>query len=253
MPPRVAAAVERAMAKDPRDRFESMDELAAELETCLAGLDPEADAAATMIVEPRAPAERAAYAPAAAPRRRRSPWPALLLAAGILLLAAVAAAALWGGLPGDGGAPADDGAAETSGPVRLSAVRAWDPQGDDREHDDTALQATDGSMDTFWRTERYRDGLAGVGKEGVGLVLDAGEDVELGRLVVRTSTPGFTAEVHAGATADGPFDRVVSPSQTVGETAEFPIEGAAARYYLLWITELSGPRAEIRNVTAQRR
>ncbi|HEV2901962.1 MAG TPA: protein kinase, partial [Gaiellaceae bacterium] len=40
VPPRVALAVERAMAKSPDERFASMDELVDELEACLAELDP---------------------------------------------------------------------------------------------------------------------------------------------------------------------------------------------------------------------
>jgi eukaryotic-like serine/threonine-protein kinase len=260
--PRVAAAVARAMAKDPEERFPSMDAFAAELEACLVELERgeegpgPGDAAATQIVPPRVVRETRPR-PARA-RRRRSAWPALLLAVGILALAGVAAFALLAGgeLPGGlEGGQGNDGQAqgEQAGPVQLQGVRAWDPHGDDREHDDTAPQATDGNADTFWRTERYRASFSAIGKPGVGLVLDAGEPVELAEIVVASSTPGFTAEIHAGDSLEGPFDRVVSSSQAAGETTAFPIEGEAARFYLLWITELSGPRAEIRNVTAERR
>lgn len=262
VPPAVAAAIERAMAKDPADRFETMDELAAELEACLAELEEDPAAAATMIVERPLVRERAPQGARAAPRpgraRRRSAWPALLLLLGILALAAVAAVVLLddGALDGvlDRGAGGNGAATPApAGPVQLQGVRAWDPHGDDREHDETAPQATDGDPNTFWRTERYRASFEALGKPGVGLVLDAGEPVELERLVVTTTTPGFAAEIHAGDSADGPFDRVVSPSQAVGETTDFPVEGEAARFYLLWITELSGERAEIRDVTAERR
>lgn len=259
VPPQVAAAVERAMAKEPEQRFASMDDLAAELEWCLAELDGAPPADATAAVAAPAPTPVSARPrPARAPRGRTA-WPAVL-AAGILLVAGVAAVALLRGadlgLGGSVDGGGDGGAAQAAGPVQLQAVRAWDPHGDDYEHDDTAAQATDGNGDTFWRTERYDASLGAVGKPGVGLVLDAGEPVELAQLVVATSTPGFTAEIHAGASQDGPFDRVVSPSQAAGGTAEFPVEGEPARFYLLWITELSGPfpaRAEIRDVTAERR
>jgi eukaryotic-like serine/threonine-protein kinase len=256
VPARVAGAVRRAMAKDPDDRFASMEEFAAELEWCLVELDrgPDSDSAVTTIVPPPVVRETRSR-PARSPQRRSS-WPAVLLGLGILALAAVAAVALLlgGGDLAPGGDGGDgDGQAQAAGPVQLQAVRAWDPHGDDWEHDDTAPQATDGNGETFWRTERYRASFAAIGKPGVGLVLDAGEPVELAELAVATSTPGFTAEIHAGDSQDGPFERVVSPSQTAGETTAFPIDGEAARFYLLWITELSGPRAEIRNVTAERR
>src|SRR5437588_11833824 len=82
VPLRVAAAVDRALEKDPSQRFPSMDAFAAELEACLAELASPDGEDATMIV-PRAPA-----APRR-PRRRRSPWPFLLPA---LAAAAIGAA-----------------------------------------------------------------------------------------------------------------------------------------------------------------
>ena len=60
VPPRLAIAIERAMAKRPDQRFESMDELVSELESCLADMDPSSEDA-TMI----------SRRPIARPRRRR--------------------------------------------------------------------------------------------------------------------------------------------------------------------------------------
>src|SRR5215204_782807 len=54
-PARIGLAIERAMAKRPEDRFESMDELVQELEACLTELDPTSEEA-TMIA--RAPVAR---------------------------------------------------------------------------------------------------------------------------------------------------------------------------------------------------
>src|SRR5262245_23565557 len=81
-PLRLDLAVQRAMAKDPDDRFQSMDEFVAELETCLAERDGRAGDGATLIVPPRRP-PRAARAPR---RRSRVPLtPLLILLAGALL------------------------------------------------------------------------------------------------------------------------------------------------------------------------
>src|SRR5438874_177779 len=53
VPLRVAAAVDRALEKDPQHRFGSMDEFADELEACLAGLDaPEEHLDATVVTRP---------------------------------------------------------------------------------------------------------------------------------------------------------------------------------------------------------
>ena len=49
-PARLDFAIQRAMAKDPDDRFASMDDFVAELEACLAELDGRGDEGATMIV-----------------------------------------------------------------------------------------------------------------------------------------------------------------------------------------------------------
>src|SRR5205814_735756 len=60
VPLRVAAAVDRALEKDPEQRFPTMDAFAAELEACLAELDsPGAvDPGATMVTGPRRAARR---------------------------------------------------------------------------------------------------------------------------------------------------------------------------------------------------
>src|ERR671937_704181 len=52
LPPRLDEAIRRAMAKDHRERFESMEEFAAELEACYAELD-RGDGGATVVVPPR--------------------------------------------------------------------------------------------------------------------------------------------------------------------------------------------------------
>ena len=84
-PARLDLAIQRAMAKDPDDRFESMDDFVAELEACLAELDGRGDEGATMIVPPphgRRAAQRGALAaafrvtPLADPPRRRR-WSAV--------------------------------------------------------------------------------------------------------------------------------------------------------------------------------
>src|SRR5947207_3399197 len=56
VPLRVAAAVDRALEKDPRQRFAGMDAFAAELEACLAELRAEDGAAEATMVVPRPPA-----------------------------------------------------------------------------------------------------------------------------------------------------------------------------------------------------
>jgi hypothetical protein len=240
IPVRLAATVERALAKDPADRFPSMDAFCAELRACLAELgDP--DAARTFI-QP-SPVLRESRPRHARPRRRR--WPLYLL----LLLAL---AAILGALFAVRGSKSDESsqASSSSGsaPVALSATRAFDPSGDGAEHDSAAANATDGNGATYWDTEHYVGGLA---KPGVGLVLDAGRPRALSSITVQSTTPGFSAEILAGNRL-GPHLKVDASSQTVGSRTTFALAGANARYYVVWITDL-GANSSVRvtEVTAR--
>jgi serine/threonine-protein kinase len=226
VPLRLAAVVERALEKNPADRFQSMDELIAELQACLAELPREADSDATMIVPP--PARRAPARPAR-PRPSRLP---LLLALGLAVLAAAALAAFLLVRSRAGNRPS--AAAPATARVHLKGVTAYDPQVGDGEHNDAAVNATDGNPTTYWYTEHYRS----FDKKGVGLVLDAGRPAHVTALTVVTDTPGYTAQIQAGSSPDGGF-HPVSGSQTVSHSTRFTLtSGPAARYYLLWITKL---------------
>src|SRR5438034_10354089 len=166
--PRVEAAVQRAMAKDPRDRFQSMDEFGAELQACLA--DEDGSTEATMVVAPPKRPRRRQRAPRA-PADRPSVWPLLLLLAGLAVLAGIFAAvfAFTGKSPsrisdvlGVGGTK--------SKTVHLAGVTAYDPEGDNQEeHNPDAKYATDGNPATYWKTESYNG--AQLNKSGVGVVL----------------------------------------------------------------------------------
>lgn len=130
--------------------------------------------------------------------------------------------------------PPAQGTRLPSVPVNLSAIGAWDPYGDGREHGDKASAAEDGNAGTYWPTETYVDGLQ---KPGVGLLLDAGRAVHLRRLVVTTDTPGYSALIEAGSASAGPF-QPISRARTVATTTAFALRARAERYYLIWITRL---------------
>jgi serine/threonine-protein kinase len=219
VPPRVDAAVQQAMAKNPRDRFPSMAEFGRELEACsVAGEDSEDG---TRIIAPPRPA----------PRRRRSrAWPLVLLLVGLIAIGAVAAYVLF---RSSGGSPSGGG----GGSATVSAVTAYDPFGTGApgENNADAKNASDGNEATYWPTERYYDET--LGKPGVGLVLRAAGSGKVTRLVVTTDTPGFTAEIKAGS-AENTFPDVVSGPQVVSAQTTFTIGGSEHPYYLLWITDL---------------
>jgi len=221
---RVAAAVDRALEKDPDHRFPTMDAFAAELQACLAELDRGEDGDATMIVPSRT----------RAPKRRRkvSRWPLVI---GVLALLAIAAIVI--------GLLAVPGTNDNSPPpantrVQLTGLTSYDPFGDNKvENSAAAPNVTDGDEATYWSTEHYNDAPS-LNKPGVGVVVDAGTPVQLTRMTIVTDTPGFTAQIEAtnteGATPEG-----ASASKVVGATTSFDISSSGPkRYYVIWITRL---------------
>ncbi|HEX3686054.1 MAG TPA: protein kinase [Gaiellaceae bacterium] len=241
--PRLDAVIRRAMAKEPRDRFGSMDELCAELNECLSP-ETAASGAQTMVVPSR---RRRSSRPRG---DRPSVGPLILLLGGLAVLAGILAGVFaftdpGGQLSGLVGKKKSTGVA--SGPVRFTAASAFDPYGDNSEHDDRAREAIDGNPATAWNTEHYNGGL---NKPGVGLVLDVGAAKRLTKLVVRSNTPGFTAKIESGSSATGPFNPVSGP-QEVGGNTTFSLEGDPAQYYEVWITDLgSNSSVEINEVKA---
>jgi eukaryotic-like serine/threonine-protein kinase len=238
-PPRLALAVERAMAKSPDERYESMDELVEELEDCLAELDPSSEDATMITRRPVAAARRQR------PRRKRRRLGVLWPIAAVLGVLAVAALAALGAL-----ALRDDGnggpQAAPNTPMKLVGIDSFDPEGDNKEeHDEAVARATDGDPETFWYTEDYGDFT----KSGVGLVLDAGRTVQPKSLTITTDTPGFTAEIRAGDSPQGPFDPV-SQSATIENRRRYNLTDAKARYFVVWITDVSGS-AHVNEVTAR--
>jgi eukaryotic-like serine/threonine-protein kinase len=251
--PRLEAAVDRALAKDPARRFPSMTTFAKELRACLAELEGEApapadDLAMTLVTPPvHAPPPARTRPPARRRRRRPLVWVLVALVVGG---AAFAAVLLLRGA-GHHGVLGGGGAGSSGKPVQLHGLAGYDPQGDGVEGNAVAGEATDGSTLTSWSTETYRGpDFAGL-KTGVGLVLAAGRPVKLAHLTLTTPTPGFTAEIQAGDSPTGGFTADSAPQTVDGTTKTFDLDGKTARYYVIWITKPSVDRVEISEVTAK--
>ena len=239
-PLRLDLAVQRAMAKDPDDRFESMDDFVAELEACLAEVEGRDGEGATLIVPPprRPPREAREQR-----RRRRAPLtPLLILLAGALI--SVGAYLLLRDDGAHGVLPEADAASKS---VNLVGVAAEDPA-NDGEHDAEVGRATDKNAATYWTTQDYRS----FDKPGVGLVVDAGRDRALSSITVVSDTPGFPATIRAGSSSSGQFVDV-SGQQEVGSRTTFSVDtgGKDYRYYEVWLQLPNGGRAHINEVTAK--
>jgi predicted Ser/Thr protein kinase len=240
VPPRLDWAIQQAMAKDHEERFESMADFAAELESCHAELD--GNEGATMVVPPRPRAK--SRRPARAPRRW-SIWPLVLLGVGLAAVAGGLSGAIL--LQGNGNSETGGAPPRPTGPVQFTTAAAYDPFGDGQEHDEAARDAIDGNDATPWMTEHYRSFT----KQGVGLVVGANRAVSPKNMTIITDTPGFTAQIRAGDTATGPF-HIVSNSRTIANTtATFSLNGGG-RYFLVWITNLgSNDQVRIDEVKAR--
>ena len=232
VPPHVEAAVHRAMAKDPADRFQTMADFCAELEACLAEVQ------GTQVMKRGGVAPRRAQR--GARRRGVSPWPFVVVLLALIATGGVVAYLIVQGIP-SWGHSGNNVPGVSGGAVTLHAVTAYDPFGSPpgQEHNADAPKATDSDPNTYWETEQYRSSFAAIGKPGVGLVLDAGTSVQLQELGIVTQTPGFTAVIRGGTSASGPFDAYLSSPQTVQSSMRITLKGGAKyRWYLIWITSL---------------
>jgi hypothetical protein len=133
--------------------------------------------------------------------------------------------------------------------VELTAVGAYDPEGDERENDEEAPLAVDGRRDTAWHTERYTAFF----KSGVGLVLDIGRRSRVEQVLVETKAPGARAAILLGDTPQGPFRPAAAPKSLRGKTA-FPVAKRPGRYVLVWVVEIPAESAaEIAEVRVRAR
>jgi hypothetical protein len=231
--PRLAYAIDRALAKDPRDRWDSMAAFCDELEACIVELEQDRrDTGRTMVVPPQRPPRGARKARAS---HRRAVWPWWLLA--LVLVAAAAAASGYYAFGGSSGGKDGTTGSSGGGPVRLAGVGAYDPFGTDGEHDKEAPLAVDGDAATRWTTQRYNT-PGDLGKDGVGLVLSTPSAVQLARVRVSTDTPGFQAKIQVGDSPTGPF-RDASAIRPVNGVTNFLIrDGVKGRYVVVWLTTL---------------
>jgi serine/threonine protein kinase len=137
-------------------------------------------------------------------------------------------------------------------PLGQRAVSDFDPLGGDGEHPEQASALVDGVSSTTWATERY-DGDA-LGKEGVGVVIDASPGVAASQLTIRTPTPGFEASIWVapdGLPSTPPprnWTLVSSPAVTIGASEQIDLDTASNRYsrYLVWITKLAPEEQVVR-------
>ena len=221
------AAIEKALAKEPADRFASMARVRAASsrrasKRCGSARTPRRRASCR-----RCPPQRGAKRATRGRRKgRRLLW--LVLLAAVVVAAAAVGYAVWHADNGSVGRQRPDDRRHRLGADRPGRLGSYDPDGDGQEHPELASRATDDNPATYWETENYRSSLSSLGKAGVGLVLDAGRRSSPTVMTVTTDTPGFTARIEAGDSPTGPFHAVSASQHRRGTSTDFELDGARA-------------------------
>jgi serine/threonine protein kinase len=231
----LAAVVETATAKDPEQRYGTIAALLRDLE---AALEVEVSRAG------RSTGEVTTVLDSVPPRRRHIFTRRRMSVAGILLVLAAAAAAVAIVAVTSLTGPEDKQEAE-GGPtdIELQGANDFDPlalDGVNEEHSDEVDLAIDGNPPTAWTTETYE--TDNLGKEGVGLYVDAGKPVAAEAIEVRSDTRGWDMEVYGTATDPPPDDiegwgKPIATATVDSERTEVPLDTAERfQYFLIWIT-----------------
>ena len=204
----LAAVLDRMTDKDLAHRYSDVPSLIADLEEALA---IEAARAGTSTGEATAVIRTLpARARRRLPFRMRHSVPVLLVIA-LLAGAAVLVAVL--AKEGVDHTRRGTGAGVTSKPtpagtkivsVTRASAHAYDPLGDNQEHSDAAGRVVDRDPGTTWTTESYTAGLAGAGKSGVGIYVDAKPKVNAVQMQIDTPAPGFKLTIYAAPAGAGP-------------------------------------------------
>jgi eukaryotic-like serine/threonine-protein kinase len=239
----VALVVERATAKNPAERYQSIAEMIDDLETALeveAARAGSTTGEATSVLDAVPPPQRKLSG------RARWSWAAiavlLLLGGGALLAVQLISSGI-----GGGGADKGKGA-----PVKISSATDYDPEGDGEEIGSKIGLAVDGDpTGTAWETEHYDsetfEGTKTGPDPGVGIYVTTASPATPKKMIVRSPTAGWDAQVFA--TPAGPPSELTGWGEPVGEvsgaeeTQEIDLEvQQPSTYFLLWFTKASEAR-----------
>ena len=208
----VALVVERATAKKPAERYQQIGEMIDDLSTAL-----EVEAARAGSTTGEATSVLDAVPPPKRTLSGRARWSWVAIAALVL----VAGGVLARGPPDRQRDARQRRRRQGSGkPVAISSATDYDPEGDGEEVGSKIGLAVDGDpTGTAWETEHYdSETFAGTktGPDpGVGIYVTTKSPATPAKMMVRTPTPGWDAQVFAASS--GPPADITGWGQPVGE------------------------------------
>jgi serine/threonine-protein kinase len=239
----VALVVERATAKSPGERYQTVGEMIDDLETALeveAARAGSTTGEATSVLEAVPPPQRKLSG------RARWSWAAILVllvvGGGALLVVQLISSGI-----GGGGANKGKG-----GNIAISGATDYDPEGDGEEVGSKVELAADGDpTGTAWETEHYDsetfEGTKTGPDPGVGIYVTTTSPATPQKMIVRSPTPGWDAQVFAAPA--GPPSDITGWDEPVGEVSEaeevqeIDLEvRQPSTYFLLWFTKASEAR-----------
>jgi hypothetical protein len=130
----------------------------------------------------------------------------------------------------------------TGDPVKPLSVSVYNPEG---QGDNTAKarNATDGKIETVWKTEQYKQQFPKA-KPGVGLLVSFKDPLTLAQVKVSTDTPGTKVEIRTADKKNPALDdtSVVGSADLTGADTSIDItQPQETKFVILWITQLAGP------------
>jgi serine/threonine-protein kinase len=237
----LASVVERATAKETKNRYADVAEMVHDLEEVLAieaARSGHATGEATTVLRSLSD-DTADFAP----QRLRHPRRTFFVSIAILAICAGTIAYFATRTEKGPGKAAIPHTANLSD-VTLSgdAAHDYDPEGGDGESSSQVQFAIDGVPTTAWDTETYQGGFEANDKNGVGLYVNTGNPVAARQLDVLTSTPDYKAAIYAANDVPADIGGWTKVSSTLTGKLDQPFRlhtgGKRYRNYLFWITEL---------------
>jgi tRNA A-37 threonylcarbamoyl transferase component Bud32 len=241
IPRALDAAITKAMARNPDERYPSAEAMLAALQAAGRGRDSTPPGGLPAVTEPTIVTSSESVF--------RS-WMLVPLVIVVVAAATIGAVVALGRLKLGGPLgvrPAPQQSQATQGhaaTIPIVSARDFDPEGDGSEHPGDVPLAFDGNAGTEWKTAHYNSEAFGNLKSGVGLWLEFGKAAKVSSVTISSSVPGWTFELKSGQSpeqASGPIaDASGRTSFRTGADGRVTVtlSPATARGLLIWITAL---------------